>query len=180
MVNRELDYIDFRDDDALRQYVDEAPSPVPGTPLHPAAPAEVFAMPHRQPRPRGRPRKNPERPASEPKRSYVRTTIQQRKNLVAAFREHGDDKPPVWYAATLGITLSNVTNLLVKLRRWESIMPKGYYHRKSRVVPFQHLVRREVELDPTVPMQVVRDGLHLIVRGVKTFNPHCLFWFSKP
>ena len=165
MVNREVDYIDFRDDDALRQYVDEAPSPVPGTPLHPAAPAEVFVMPPPQPRPRGRPRKNPERRASEQNRSYVNTTIQQRKNLVAAFREHSDDKPPVWYAATLGITLSNVTNLLVKLRRRESIMPKGYYHRKSRVVPFQHLVRREVELDPTVPMQVVREDLHVIVAG---------------
>ena len=42
-------------------------------------------------------------------------------------------------------------------------MPKGYYHRKSRVVPFQHLVRREVELDPTVPMQVVREDLQAIV-----------------
>ena len=117
--------------------------------------------------------------ASEQKRSYVRTTIQQRKNIVAAFREHGDDKPPVWYAATLGITLSNVTNLLVKVRRGESITPKGYYHRKSLVVPLQHLVRREVELDPTVPMQVVLENSHVIVE-VKTLNPHCLFWFSKP
>ena len=42
-------------------------------------------------------------------------------------------------------------------------MPKGYYNRKSRVDPFQHLVRSEVELDLTVPMRVVRDDLEVIV-----------------
>ena len=64
MVDRELDYIDFRDFDARRQYVDEAPSPVSGTPTHLAAPADVFATP--PPRPRGRPRKSPEPlPASQ-------------------------------------------------------------------------------------------------------------------
>ena len=117
MVNRELDYIDFRDYDALRQYVDDAPSPAPGTPLHPAAPAEIFTMPPQPSRSRGRPRKNPQTQPTRQKRSYVRITIQQRKNLLATFREHGDDKPPVWYAARLGITVANVANLLVKLRR---------------------------------------------------------------
>ena len=44
--------------------------------------------------------------------------IQQRKNLLAAFREHGgDDMQPVWYAVSLGITVSDVAGLLVKLRR---------------------------------------------------------------
>ena len=162
MVDRELDYIDFRDDDVRRQYVDGAPSPVSGTPLDHAAPVELFVMPE-PPRTRGRPRKTPERPASQPRRSYVRITIQQRKNFLEAFREHADDMPPVWYSAKLGLTISSVENLLVKLRRGESIMPKGYYNRKSRVIPFQHLVRREVELDPTVPMRVVRDDLEAVV-----------------
>ena len=120
MVNRELDDIDFRDDDALRQYVDDAPSPAPGAPLQPAAPADIFVMPSPAPRPRGRPRKNPERPPAQPKRSYVRITIQQRKNLLAAFR-------------------------------------------KSRVTPFQHLVRHETELDAAVPTRVVRSNPEAIV-----------------
>ena len=70
-------------------------------------------MPQQPSRPRKRPRKNAEPPTAQRKRSYVRITIQQRKNLIAAFREHGDDNPPVWYAATLGIALVNVANLLV-------------------------------------------------------------------
>ena len=163
MVNRELDYIDFRDYDALRQYVDEAPSPAPGTQTRPTEPAEVFVMPQQPSRPRGRPRKNTEPQTTQQKRRYVRITNQQRKNLIAAFREHGDDMPPVWYSTTIGIKLTNVANLLVKLRRGESIMPKGYYNRKSRVIPFQHLLRREIELDPTVPMRVVREDLAAIV-----------------
>ena len=40
-------------------------------------------------------------------------------------------------------------------------MPKGYYNRKSRVVAFQHLVRRE--LDATVPMWQVRKDLDAVV-----------------
>ena len=163
MVNRELDCIDFCDHAALRQVDDDAQSPAPGAPISHAAPVEIFVMPSQAPRPRGRPRKNPERPPAQPKRSYVRITIQQRKNLLAAFREHGDDKPPVWHAAKLGITVSNVANLIVKLRRGESIMPKGYYNRKSRVTPFQHVVRREIDLDAAVPMRVVRSDLEAIV-----------------
>ena len=120
MVNRELDYIDFRDDDALRQYVDDAPSPAPGAPLQPAAPAEIFVMPSPAPRPGGRPRKNPARSADRLKRSSLRVTIPQRKNLLAAFR-------------------------------------------KSRVTPFQHLVRHEIELDAAVPTRVVRSDLEAIV-----------------
>ena len=62
--------------------------------------------------------------------------------------------PLVWYVAKFGITISSVENLLVKFRRGENIMPK-VYDRKSRVDMFQHLVRREVKLDLTVPMHVV-------------------------
>ena len=160
MVDRELDYIDFRDDDARRQYVDEAPSPVSGTPSHRAAPAEFLVIPPRQ---RG-PWKTPERPASQQRRSYVRVAIQQRKNFLVAFREHADDTPPVRYAAKLCITISRVENILVKLRRGESIVPTGYYNRKSRVDLFQHLVRREVDLDPTVSLRVVRNDPEAVVK----------------
>ena len=59
MVNRELDYIDFHDYDALRQHVDDAPSPAPGKQTHPTAPAEIFIMPPRPSSPSGRPRENP-------------------------------------------------------------------------------------------------------------------------
>ena len=59
----------------------------------------------------------PSKRAEEEQRPHY---IQQRKNLVAAFREHGDDNgQPVGDAAKLGITVSNVANILVKLRRRE-------------------------------------------------------------
>ena len=74
-----------------------------------------------------------------------------------------DDKSPVWYAAKHGITISSVENINVKLRRGEGIVPKCHYNRKSCIVPFQHLVRLEVELDPTVPMRDVRNDLEVIV-----------------
>ena len=162
MDSRELDYVDFRDVDALRNYVDNAPTPMEGTPLEPVA-SDIFVMPAQPRRPRGRPRKNMNVTPPRQKRSYVRITNQQRNDLVLAFREFGDDKPPEWYSCKFGITLHNVANLLVKLRRGESIMPKGYYNRKSRVVPFQHLVRREIELDATVPMWQVRKDLEAVV-----------------
>ena len=73
-----------------------------------------------------------------------------------------DDKPPVLFAAMHGITFSSVENLNVKLRRGEN-MPKCHYNWKSRIVPFQLHVRLEVELDPTVPMRVVRNDLEAIV-----------------
>ena len=117
MVNRELDYIDSSDYDALRHCVVDAPIPAPGTHTHSAAPAEIFTMPPLPSRSRGRPRKNPQHPPVQSKRSCVRITIQQRKNLLAAFRERGDDKTPIRYTARLGITVANVANLLVKLRR---------------------------------------------------------------
>ena len=161
MVDRELDYIDFRDDDdAHRQRVDEASSPVSGTTLHHAAPTEIFVMPPRQ---RG-PWKTPERPASQPRRSCVRITIQQRKNFLEAFREHADDMQPVQCAAKLCITNSSVENLLVKLRRGEGIVLTGYFNWKIRVDPFQHLVRLKAEFDPAVSMQDVRNDLEAIVK----------------
>ena len=52
------------------------------------------------------------------------------------------------------MTISGVENLFVKLRRGENALQKGY-NWKNRVDPFQHLVRREVELDQIVPMRVV-------------------------
>ena len=48
-------------------------------------------------------------------------------------------------------------------------MPKDYYNRKSRVVPF----RREVELDPTVPMHVVRRDLEATGEAIPSLMAHC-------
>ena len=58
--------------------------------------------------------------------------------------------------------ISGVENLLVKLQRGEIIVPKGY-NRKSRVVPFQHLVRLKAKLDPTVSMRVVGNDPEAVV-----------------
>ena len=41
MDNRELDYVDFRDVDALRNYVDDAPTPMEGTPLSQSRPRSL-------------------------------------------------------------------------------------------------------------------------------------------
>ena len=124
MVSRELDDIDFYDHGARRQVDDDMQSPAPGAPISHAAPAEIFVMPSPAPRPGGRPRKNPARSADRLKRSSLRVTIPQRKNLLAAFR-------------------------------------------KSRVTPFQHLVRHEIELDAAVPTRVVRRDPEAIVERLE-------------
>ena len=93
--------------------------------------------PQQPSRPRGRPARTPEHPPAKPKWIRHRITIQQRKNIITAFREHGDDKTPIRYTARLGITVAIVANLLVKLRR--------------------------IGLDLGVPMRVVQKPLVAIV-----------------
>ena len=68
-----------------------------------------------------------------------------------------------WYASRCGIPHSNTKNLLTKLRRGESILPKNHYKRKSRVLPFQHLVMRSITIDPTTPLRTIREDLVTVV-----------------
>ena len=132
--------------------------------MTPHLPLKLLRYPRRPPkRKTSQEPSAPGQPVIERKRRRVRITIQQMKELLAAFREHSDDTRLVLYADKLDITISSVENIFVKLRRGENMTPKGYYNQKSRVDPFQYLVRREVELDPTVPMLVVRDDLEAIV-----------------
>ena len=49
------------------------------------------------------------------------------------------------------------------MRRGDSILPNEHFKRKSRVLPFQHLVMRRLTLDPTTPLHEVREYLHLII-----------------
>ena len=51
----------------------------------------------------------------------------------------------------------------VEVEMGESILPKEQYKRKSRVLPFQHLVMRRLSLHPTTPLREVREDLQLIV-----------------
>ena len=160
MNQRELDYIDTRDPQALSDYVNNAPEPAQGEPL-PEVPHSVIVVPRP---PRARPGRPPTRPESDdPKRRYVRISARQKCQLCALFAQHGDAKTPQWFASECGIPLANTKVLLWKIKKGESIMPKDHYKRKSRVTPFQHLVKRRLEIDPTTPLRVLREDLIQVV-----------------
>ena len=50
-----------------------------------------------------------------------------------------------------------------KIRRGESILPKNHNKRKTRVLPFQHLVLCRLAIDPIRALRVVREDLSQFV-----------------
>lgn len=160
MDQRELDYIDVRDPQARYDYINNAPEPQPGEPL-PEQHQEVIALPL-PPRPtRGRPRKSQAEQIAMKK--YVKTAATQKVLLGSLFTQHGDTKIPEWYSSQCGITISNIKVLLCKIRKGESILPKGHYKRKSRVIPFQHLVLTRLEIDQTTSLRTIRRDLSKVI-----------------
>ena len=160
MDRRELDYVDMRDARARAEYINDAPEPAEGEPL-PEVCQAVLVVPVPPRMPRGRPRTRQEPDA--PKRPYVRVSIRQKAQLDALFSQNGDAKTAEWYASQCGIPLSNTKTLLWKVRKGESLLPKNHYKRKSRVLPFQHLVKRRLAIDPTTSLAVVREDLIQVV-----------------
>ena len=63
----------------------------------------------------------------------------------------------------MSASIANTKNLLWKLRRGDSILPKEHFKRKSRVLPFQHLVMRRLTLDPTTPLHEVREDPQVVI-----------------
>ena len=164
MDHRELDYIDMRDPQARSEYINNAPQPQPGEPL-PEERQQVLVVPMPPRAPRGRPRK-PQSQRSETL-EYVKVGVNQKTHLTALYAQHGDSQTLDWYSSQCRIPLANTKTLLWKLRRGESILPKNHYKRKSRVIPFQHLVLRRLEIDSTTPLRTVRKDL---VRVVERFG----------
>ena len=160
MDQRELDYIDLRDPQARHDYIDNAPQPQQGAPL-PEQHQPVLVLPPLPRAARGRPRKDPT--GQTEKSSYVKATARQKAQLGTLFAQNGDAKTPEWYASQVGIPVANTKFLLRKIRRGESILPKNHYKRKSRVIPFQHLVLRILTIDPTTPLREIRDDLESVV-----------------
>ena len=160
MDQRRLDYVDFRDDETRAAYIDDAPQPQPGEPL-PEERQTIIALPNQPRQTRGRPKKFIQRQGEN--KTNVKANLSQKVHLGALFSRHGDEKTLEWYSSQCRIPIGNTKTLLWKLRRGESILPKDHYKRKSRVLPFQHLVMRRLTLDPTTPLREVREDLQLIV-----------------
>ena len=153
-----LTYVDARDVVARSQYIEDAPTTLQGEPLDtPQAP--IFVMPETQP---AQEINHPQRPPRE-RRAYRRVTNAQRLELVNLFRQHGDDRPAEWYSHEVGIRLARTRDLHSLLRNGKSVMPKGHYRRRSRVEPFQRLIARCLNKNPTISINGVRECLQRLV-----------------
>ena len=153
-----LTYVDARDVVARSQYIEDAPTTLQGEPLDtPQAP--IFVMPETQP---AQEINHPRRPPRE-RRAYRRVTNAQRLELVNLFRQHGDDRPAEWYSHEVGIRLARTRDLLSLLRNGKSVMPKGHYRRRSRVEPFQRLIARCLNKNPTISINGDRECLQRLV-----------------
>ena len=101
--------------------MDDAPTPLEGTPL-PDVDTEVSTtLPPPLPR-----RTRPPRPPSPGEKSGdVKTTLAQKLGLKAAFEKHGDALSDVQYSTQFGIPLKNTQRLLTQLRKGYSIPPRA-------------------------------------------------------
>ena len=79
--------------------------------------------------------------------------------MTAAFEKNGDALSDVQYSTQFGITLKNTQRLLTELRKGNSILSKDHFNRKSRVLPYQHLVKRMIEIDPSITVAKMRECL---------------------
>ena len=96
-------------------------------------------------------------------RQYRRVTNAQKIELTELFRKNGDDKPVEWYSLQVGVRLSRTRDLLSKLRNGQSVMPRGHYHRRSRVEPFQRLIAWGLTKKPTISINSLRESLQTLV-----------------
>ena len=155
MSGTQLENDDLRDPSTRQFYVDDAQTPLEGNPL-PDDLLEV-SMPPPLPR-RTRQTKKPKQPRSD-KLPYVKATLQQKLGLKAASEKNGDALSDVQYSTQLGIPFKNTQRLLTELRNGRSILPKGHFSRKSRVLPYQHIVKRMIEVDPSFTIRKMREYL---------------------
>ena len=79
--------------------------------------------------------------------------------MKAHFEKFGDSISDVDYSTKFGIPLKNTQKLLTKLRKGICILPKCHYHRKSRVIPYQHLVKQILLDDPSISISKLRQCL---------------------
>ena len=158
MSRSQLEYVDLRDPSTRQSYVDDAPTPLEGTPL-PDVGLDVSSTLPPPPPKRTKPPRHPITQPRSDKRPYVKTTLTQKLGLKAAFEKNGDALTDVQYSTQFGIPLKNTQRLLTELRKGNSILPKGHFSRKSRVLPYQHLVKRMIEVDPSITVQKMRECL---------------------
>ena len=139
MSRRELEYVDLRDPSARQRFIVDTSTPLQGLPLPDVRAVDSPAV---QPPPQKR-AKTPRPPQeSRMKRRYVKTTLDQKLGLTAEFERVGDALSDIEYSTKFGIPLKNTQKLLTSLRKGQSILPKSRYERKSRVISYQHIVKR--------------------------------------
>ena len=160
MSRGELEYVDLRDPSARQQYLDDSPTPIQDTSLPEIS--RVLPPPLPPPPPSKAKKARPPQPSEatrEKKRNYFKTSLAQKLEMKAEFEKFGDSMSDVEYSAKLGIPLKNAPKLLTSLRKGISILPKGHYHRKSRVLPYQHLVKQILIDDPSISIAKLRECL---------------------
>ena len=69
-----------------------------------------------------------------PKRIYVKITVDQWKQLVDLYQQHGDSWTVQQYSIAIGIKANTLRNLISKLRKNEDIMPVRVRNERRRII----------------------------------------------
>ena len=122
MSMSQLEYVDLRDPSTRQSYVDDAQTPLEGTPLPDVSSDVSLTLPPPPPR-RTRPPCH-QTQLGRDKRPYVKTTLTLKLGLNDGFEKNADALKDVQYPTQFGIPLKNTQRLLTELRNGESVPPK--------------------------------------------------------
>lgn len=156
MSNSELNYIDTTDAFTKNMYVRTAPQPQAGTSVQPIEVPNVLPPIER------RNSRNNQNETVNPieqreKRVYTKVTNQQKELFTNLFYQHNDDWTSEQYAHTVGIKLKQAEKFLTLLRNGKPLHKDKHYQKKSRTIPYQQLVKKTIERDPSTSLQGMRE-----------------------
>ena len=152
-IHGPFDYIDVRDKENLKKYLDENPSidsfVTNDFTLESASTSEFEHQPNFVSNDESEEENNMNIQSDAPieKRLYVRTSQSQKSQLMKLYNEFGDDKSVEWYSDKTAIRINNCRKLLCKIRKGENI---SEVHQKSGR-------KRKIDL-PT--MRLIESTLH--------------------
>ena len=156
MSGTQLEYVDLRDPSTRQFYMDDAPTPIEGSPL-PDAPSEDPMTPPPLPRTR-QPRQSKQHWSD--KRPYVKTTLQQKLGLKVAFEKNGDALPDVQYSTQFGIPLKKKhTAPADRAAEWKLYSAEGTLRQEEQRPPVPTPLKRMIEVDPSITDQTMRECL---------------------
>lgn len=145
-----LDYIDSRDTNTKMNYIENTQPPTVGTPVTP-----IQVNQNLPPQIQSKKTVNKGK-TKKTRRTYVKVTNAQKEELIKLFRINGPFKPASFYAEKVGIKTAQAEKYIHKLANQESIYSKNHYSKKSRTIPFQHLVNNMIKNDSSVAIYTIR------------------------